>query len=85
MADDATSGEMIGEGLKEPVEGLRHRKPPTREPEATEGDKDAIPEDVTVKEEDGAAKNAQKVNLERGTYWLTRIVILRYIAFIYCK
>lgn len=23
--------------------------------------------------------------IETGTYWLTRIVLLRYLAFIYCK
>ena len=26
-----------------------------------------------------------KFTLENGTFWLTRIVLLRYVAFIYCK
>ena len=27
----------------------------------------------------------KKIRLSVGTFWLTRIVLLRYIAFIYCK
>lgn len=36
-----------------------------------------------------AASSEEKIAkaplLEKGTFWLTRIVILRYIAFIYCN
>ena len=28
-------------------------------------------------------KNSEKLSLEPGTYWLTRIVFLRYLSFIY--
>lgn len=40
----------------------------------------------TVQDED-LSKYAKKVDvsLQTGTYWLTRIVLLRAIAFIYCK
>lgn len=30
-------------------------------------------------------ENKETMHVERGSYWLTRIVILRYMAFIYCE
>ena len=48
-------------------------------------DQDDVP--VAYKESH-AVKSAQfhaTVNLTSCTYWLTRILLLRYIAFIYCK
>lgn len=34
---------------------------------------------------DGEKKNQRVQSLQTGTYWLTRIVLLRFVAFIYCK
>lgn len=35
--------------------------------------------------EDGEKKDKRVHSLQTGTYWLTRIVLLRFVAFIYCK
>lgn len=34
---------------------------------------------------DGENKETRVQSLQTGTYWLTRIVLLRSVAFIYCK
>lgn len=34
---------------------------------------------------DGEKKDKRVQSLHTGTYWLTRIVLLRFVAFIYCK
>lgn len=34
---------------------------------------------------DGEKKDKRVKSLQTGTYWLTRIVLLRFVAFIYCK
>lgn len=33
----------------------------------------------------GEKKDKEVQSLQTGTYWLTRIVLLRFVAFIYCK
>lgn len=34
---------------------------------------------------DGEKTDDRVQSLQTGTYWLTRIVLLRFVAFIYCK
>lgn len=34
---------------------------------------------------DDEKKDKRVQSLQTGTYWLTRIVLLRFVAFIYCK
>lgn len=35
--------------------------------------------------EDEEKKDKRVQSLQTGTYWLTRIILLRFVAFIYCK
>ena len=61
-------------------EGLRRRK-------VTEKKSELIKEESkhASTTEDKNSKLSSHKKLENGTYWLTRILILRYLGFIYCK
>ena len=61
-------------------EGLRRRKAPEKESEQEE----ALPDDL-IKQKDKEDEVTPTHRLESGSYWLTRILLLRYIGFIYCE
>lgn len=68
-ADDASS-----------MEGVRHRRAPA----------DRSGRQETLSERGDASEKEKPImtdscKLQKGTYWLTRIVLLRYISFIYCR
>ena len=42
-------------------------------------------ENIVQKEMKKETKNIENVHLQTGTYWLTRIVLLRAIGFVYSK
>ena len=70
------------DGSEETVfpEGLRRRKASEKESKQEE----EIPDyQSKLKDRDSAVTPAKK--LENGSYWLTRILLLRYLGFIYCE
>lgn len=56
--------------------GVRKRKRQNADKLLPEKDSERTPEEID--------KKSTRI-LKRGTFWLTRIVLLRYIGFIYCK
>ena len=65
------------------LEGLRRRK---RSVNGGKGAKKV--EEIKFcdqKDSKGVSAEASRTDLEPGTYWLTRIVFLRSLCFIYCK
>ena len=61
-------------------EGLRRRKASEKESKKEE----EISDDQS-KLQDKEHEVTPTYKLENGSYWLTRILLLRYIGFIYCK
>ena len=72
MADEVDAAAELGK-----KDGLRRRKHESDTPVDN-----ASPE-ANTEETKTMAKN--DIELESGTYWLTRIVLIRYIGFIYCE
>lgn len=58
-------------------EGLRRRRDPTMA--------DVSDTNTRGNENDSRATSAPPPKLSTETFWLTRIVLLRYLGFIYCK
>ncbi len=81
MSDSVATSENIGETSERHAGGLRHRNPLQS--------KDNESKTATGNQACGASENDKmtkpKLKLETGTYWLTRIVILRYLSFVFCK
>ena len=61
-------------------EGLRRRKVTETEPKI----ENEFSKDASI-QKDKKSEMTHPEKLENGSYWLTRILILRYLGFIYCK
>lgn len=47
--------------------------------------KTVVSESRSAKRDSPKREQPQEVTLDTGTYWLTRILLLRFLGFIYCK
>lgn len=57
----------------------------TRGDECAAGDcSDSVVAEI-IRQFESPKVQTSEITLRQGTYWLTRIVILRYLGFIYCK
>ena len=65
------------------LEGLRRRKGPVNGGKGAKKVEEIFKKDQKDSKEVSA--EARRTDLEPGTYWLTRIVFLRSLSFIYCK
>ena len=66
------------------VEGLRQRKPLNSGGKKSEKVEEDLTEGEKVEDEDDVKdKRASEDEIKGGSYWLTRIVFLRFLSFIY--
>ena len=70
------------------VEGLRQRKPLSSGGVKSESEEENVTEDKTVEDEDDVKdlkgeRATSEDEISGGSYWLTRIVFLRFLSFIY--
>lgn len=76
MSDARAEREFRGDGVR------KRRQKNEKLKESEDGAKQTVDSKSRLKEPEN---NTAGAGLQRGTFWLTRIVLLRYIGFIYCK